>query len=1001
MIDRWKIAITAALLLCVFAGRLGAQKPVPAVVSATSTGGQFQPAAGTDTLNRTLVVWRDSAGAGEAILVQGFDTWGGRTGPTVAASAVVTGGVSAPSLGASFRGSRPVVAWSEKAGAVYRVLFRRFLADGSAVELALPRSSLRIILGRNPAAAADSSGNIYLVWQDGRGGGQGQDIYGNWISARDTLGASNIDSTLHGWVEDKKINLGGLGDQTDPALAVDRYGRVLVAWRDTLADSVGIYVRAFGEKGVEIQQTRLPSGDPRSIAALTGPVVATGGFDQYEPPFVVSWIETDTLGVKKLYLRKVVMDPFANPPSLIVDSAFAGMVRSRSGLAAGKPSVSGDEEGWVALGWTEDDGSGAQIYGMSFYLGDGTLPPNMRLTEPLDGFGTPAGRCAIAVRSEGEFSLVWEDRSGTDTDLRLQNYGADGTVLNPFYMSPAPDQTATGNVVFRGLAEGRFLMYLEAGSGFSARIRVVEYDRHGKPIAGPPVDVAPGARTQTRPITAGKPGLWSLVAWEERGGSSYSLNGMIYSPAGEVKSQGLSFETSGQNHLGALAGSVDSRGRFYLAWERWQPDKNAPDLMLGVFDSLGNRIGSAGTVVSYTVGGGRLAAVAATADGSQIVVWRQGAAGEKNAYVAGRIYRPDRTVARDGIRVSEQKLQYLGTAGRPAAAASDSSGNFLVVWQEFFNQTSRIYCRMFTPAGDSLDLGGGYRRELVGDEANSGTTVRHNPAVTTDSAGGFLVLWVETQPGASDELYGRRLDRNGLSLGSTFRVPGIDMASLPAVHIIGPERVVVAWQDTTGENTRVLAVQLDFHEVLGQVAAASTLEAGIPLLVHIQGNVNDSTAVAPDGSFRFINLTAGSYTLYLTAEGRRIEAGIGSFTVPAGAGPQFNLGVVARLDETTLPELPRAGTVFLHQNVPNPFNPSTTVAFDLPGNDGSVQVVLAVYDLRGRLVRTLLSRELESGTYSVQWNGEDQSGRRVASGVYFLRLTAGDVSRLRKLVLLK
>jgi len=88
----------------------------------------------------------------------------------------------------------------------------------------------------------------------------------------------------------------------------------------------------------------------------------------------------------------------------------------------------------------------------------------------------------------------------------------------------------------------------------------------------------------------------------------------------------------------------------------------------------------------------------------------------------------------------------------------------------------------------------------------------------------------------------------------------------------------------------------------------------------------------------------------------------------------------------------------LHQNVPNPFNPTTTIRFELsePG-----RVDLRVYDVTGRLVRILVSEDLPAERHSVPWNGEDNRGRRVASGVYFYRIATADFVATRKMVLLK
>ncbi len=95
--------------------------------------------------------------------------------------------------------------------------------------------------------------------------------------------------------------------------------------------------------------------------------------------------------------------------------------------------------------------------------------------------------------------------------------------------------------------------------------------------------------------------------------------------------------------------------------------------------------------------------------------------------------------------------------------------------------------------------------------------------------------------------------------------------------------------------------------------------------------------------------------------------------------------------------LPRAFE--LRQNYPNPFNPSTMIAYSVPR--GGRKVNLEIFDIRGRLVRTLASGVHEQGSYRVLWGGTDESGRAVASGVYFSRLRADGFTAVRKMVLVK
>jgi len=92
------------------------------------------------------------------------------------------------------------------------------------------------------------------------------------------------------------------------------------------------------------------------------------------------------------------------------------------------------------------------------------------------------------------------------------------------------------------------------------------------------------------------------------------------------------------------------------------------------------------------------------------------------------------------------------------------------------------------------------------------------------------------------------------------------------------------------------------------------------------------------------------------------------------------------------------GKFGLAQNAPNPFNPKTTIAFNIVS---ATDVTLGIYDVSGRRVATLIDRRMEAGPHRVSWDGMTSEGERAASGVYFYKLTAGDEEVSRKMVLLK
>ncbi|MCL2064955.1 MAG: choice-of-anchor D domain-containing protein, partial [Candidatus Cloacimonetes bacterium] len=88
----------------------------------------------------------------------------------------------------------------------------------------------------------------------------------------------------------------------------------------------------------------------------------------------------------------------------------------------------------------------------------------------------------------------------------------------------------------------------------------------------------------------------------------------------------------------------------------------------------------------------------------------------------------------------------------------------------------------------------------------------------------------------------------------------------------------------------------------------------------------------------------------------------------------------------------------LHVNYPNPFNPETTIKFTL-SNSGHVR--MDIFNIRGSLVRTLVDNEMNRGEHTVIWNGKDNNGQEVSSGIYFYQMKTSDFSSIKRMVLMK
>ncbi len=134
------------------------------------------------------------------------------------------------------------------------------------------------------------------------------------------------------------------------------------------------------------------------------------------------------------------------------------------------------------------------------------------------------------------------------------------------------------------------------------------------------------------------------------------------------------------------------------------------------------------------------------------------------------------------------------------------------------------------------------------------------------------------------------------------------------------------------------------------------------------------TAYAAAPSFRpdFVNLYLADYEGASRGEGAKLAT----------------QGAAVGTDVPDAPEVPRA--LDLASNYPNPFRESTAIGFTVPAAKAYERVELDVYDVQGRRIRRLLSRELPAGHYTVRWDGHLEDGGRAASGIYFSRLRIGN-----------
>ncbi|MGB5107487.1 MAG: T9SS type A sorting domain-containing protein [Candidatus Zixiibacteriota bacterium] len=242
------------------------------------------------------------------------------------------------------------------------------------------------------------------------------------------------------------------------------------------------------------------------------------------------------------------------------------------------------------------------------------------------------------------------------------------------------------------------------------------------------------------------------------------------------------------------------------------------------------------------------------------------------------------------------------------------------------------------------------------------------------------------------------------------------------VPLIEGDTIFVPLQLWNDEN--IQGISLGFHwdseaiRFAGAKISASLLGSGFLQLVQPADTANNNLLVGTINFSGGVYQTNGTWaTLYtlkfvVQAEAQTSRIDIDSaFYPPAGffvlgktAGgdvcPEYvhNPGrdILLPVSEYDTPILPQ--DYALSQNQPNPFNPTTTIDFALPR---AAKTKIEIYNILGQKVITLVDEYLAAGNKRVEWNGKDDGGNDVASGVYLYRMTANDYTETKKMMLMK
>lgn len=253
------------------------------------------------------------------------------------------------------------------------------------------------------------------------------------------------------------------------------------------------------------------------------------------------------------------------------------------------------------------------------------------------------------------------------------------------------------------------------------------------------------------------------------------------------------------------------------------------------------------------------------------------------------------------------------------------------------------------------------------------------PQIIPDDNSGAIICWSDWRHDAAD-IYANRVSNDGTILWATDGLPvceALNVQTNPQLVSDGAGGAVLVWQDS-----RNVQFQPDVY--------AQRMNANGDTLWEANG-VAVSTAV--DWQWIPHVIPSGAGAAIVTWQDDR-PAGSENHVYAQAIGPNGELGVIVTGVSTKPPPPPG----FL-RNTPNPFSSSTVIEYEVLHD--RLPVTLTIYDARGRRVARLGGAVQTPGRHTIAWNGLDEHGRKLASGIYFCNIRTGQASETRKIVLIR
>jgi hypothetical protein len=207
------------------------------------------------------------------------------------------------------------------------------------------------------------------------------------------------------------------------------------------------------------------------------------------------------------------------------------------------------------------------------------------------------------------------------------------------------------------------------------------------------------------------------------------------------------------------------------------------------------------------------------------------------------------------------------------------------------------------------------------------------------------------------------------------------------------------------EEKNLYTFPITFSKASGIIAAEFRLTYDSAVLTAVKA----CTTALSSGFYLEYNIEPGQIRFAMAGEAPMSGGGtIAEVVFETGPG-ETDLDMYVRINEQSIIKLPYPIKIVvgapsgyaLYPNFPNPFNPTTAINYQIPMTKSQPHVTLKIFNVLGQEVKTLVDEPQAAGTYSVTWDGKDNAGREMGSGVYFYSLMSGDYQATERMLLVK